>query len=145
MSRRGAFVDIEPCLRKAQRFQEVAPLSLTAWKACNTIRALSEQRRTDAGVSFRTAPWGEVAMEKTADPIVRALLKESEAFRREKEGHQRYEKILEEFNRRPHLTPDEEMERKKIQKLKLAGKDRMERMILVYKRSRGENPGGRQP
>ena len=77
-------------------------------------------------------------MDKATDPIVRALLKENEEFRREKEAHQRYEKILAEFNRRPHLTPDEEMERKKIQKLKLAGKDRMERMILVYKRSQAK-------
>jgi len=84
-------------------------------------------------------------MEKATDPIVGALLKESEEFRREKEAHQRYEKILEEFNRRPHLTPDEEMERKKIQKLKLAGKDRMERMILAYKRSRAEKPAGKAP
>jgi len=84
-------------------------------------------------------------MEKTTDPIVKALLKESEEFRREKDAHQRYEKILAEFNRRPHLAPDEEMERKKIQKLKLAGKDRMERMIRVYKRSGGESPGGSAP
>lgn len=77
-------------------------------------------------------------MDKATDPILRALLKENEEFRREKEAHQRYEKILAEFNRRPHLTPDEEMERKKIQKLKLAGKDRMERMILVYKRSQAK-------
>jgi hypothetical protein len=82
-------------------------------------------------------------MDQATDPIVGVLLKESEEFRREKEAHQRYEKILEEFNRRPHLTPDEEMERKKIQKLKLAGKDRMERMIRAYKRDRGESSGGR--
>ena len=84
-------------------------------------------------------------MDKATDPILRALLKENEEFRREKEAHQRYEKILAEFNRRPHLTPDEEMERKKIQKLKLAGKDRMERMILVYKRSQAKSSEGSTP
>jgi len=84
-------------------------------------------------------------MDKATDPIVRALLKENEEFRRENEAHQRYEKILAEFNRRPHLAPDEEMERKKIQKLKLAGKDRMERMILSYKRSHAKSPEGSAP
>jgi uncharacterized protein len=81
-------------------------------------------------------------MDKPTDPIVKALLKESEEFRREKDAHQRYEKILEGLARRPHLTPDEEMERKKIQKLKLAGKDRMERMIQARKRSMRDAEGG---
>ena len=72
-------------------------------------------------------------------PFVGSLEKltvENEDFRRAREEHQRYERIIEEFNRRPHLTPDEEMERKKVQKMKLAGKDRMERMILSCRRSR---------
>lgn len=84
-------------------------------------------------------------MDQPRDPIVTALLAENEAFRREKESHQRYEKLLEELARRPHLTPDEEMERKKIQKLKLAAKDRMERMIVAYRRRAAEAEGGRAP
>ncbi len=81
-------------------------------------------------------------MDKRDEPIIKILLRESEEFRREMEAHQRYERILEEFNRRPHLTPDEEMERKKIQKLKLAGKDRMARMILAYRKAHPELDGG---
>ncbi|NOY44067.1 MAG: DUF465 domain-containing protein [Deltaproteobacteria bacterium] len=77
-------------------------------------------------------------MEKRDEAIAKILMKESEEFRREMEAHQRYERILEELNRRPHLTPDEEMERKKIQKLKLAGKDRMARMILAYRKAHPE-------
>lgn len=84
-------------------------------------------------------------MDQSREPVVKALLAENEAFRREKEVHQRYEKILEELARRPHLTPDEEMERKKIQKLKLAAKDRMERMIVTYRRRTTQTEGGRTP
>lgn len=70
--------------------------------------------------------------------IIQCLLQENEAFRQEYATHQRYEQLLEEFNRRPHLTTDEELERRKLQKLKLAGKDRMARMIFEYGR---EHPG----
>ncbi len=83
-------------------------------------------------------------MEKREEDIVKALSKESEAFRREMEAHQRYEAILEELNRRRHLTPDEEMERKKIQKLKLAGKDRMARMIQMYRAKHPTTARGEQ-
>ncbi len=81
----------------------------------------------------------------TDDPIVKALLKESEEFRRERDAHQRYERILDGLARRPHLTPDEEIERRKIQKLKLAGKDRMERMMQAYKKRARDAQGGNAP
>ena len=84
-------------------------------------------------------------MGKQDEEIAKILRKESEAFRREMEAHQRYEAILEEFNRRPHLTADEEMERKKIQKLKLAGKDRMARMIDAYRAQHLKPRGGQEP
>ena len=81
-------------------------------------------------------------MEKRDEPIIKSLLKENEEFRREHETHQRYEKLLEEFNRRPHLTTDEELERKKVQKLKLAGKDRMARLIFEYRKANPDVNGG---
>ncbi len=74
-------------------------------------------------------------MANTDDSIAESLLRESEEFRRAREQHERLERILEEFNRRPHLTADEEMERKKIQKLKLVGKDRMERMLFAHRKA----------
>lgn len=74
-------------------------------------------------------------MGSTDDPVVQSLLRESDEFRRAREQHERYERILGEFDRRPHLTADEEMERKKVQKLKLAGKDRMERMLSAHRKA----------
>jgi len=52
------------------------------------------------------------------------------------EEHAEYERKLEEWNRRVYLPPEEEMERKKIQKLKLAGRDRIEAILAKY-RSQG--------
>jgi hypothetical protein len=63
------------------------------------------------------------------DPVVQRLLKESEAFQRLWTRHQRYEQQLAELDRIPHLTPVQELERKNLQKLKLAGKDQMMELV----------------
>jgi uncharacterized protein YdcH (DUF465 family) len=49
------------------------------------------------------------------------------------DDHQEYERKLEDFNRRLYLTPVEEVERKRIQKLKLAGRDRIENILKKYR------------
>ena len=49
------------------------------------------------------------------------------------EKHHEYERILEDFNRRLYLTPEEGVERKRIQKLKLAGRDRIETLLKKYR------------
>jgi len=43
--------------------------------------------------------------------------------------HLYYEQQLEELDRQSYLTPDEQLERKQIQKLKLAGKDQIARIL----------------
>lgn len=63
------------------------------------------------------------------DATVQRLLRENEAFQRLWARHQRYEQQLAEIDGIPHLTPEQELERRNIQKLKLAGKDQM--MALV--------------
>ena len=84
-------------------------------------------------------------MEGRDEVIARVLSGESEEFRRELEAHQRYEKVLEELARRPHLGPEDEIEKRKVQKLKLAGKDRMARMILSYRRQHPEPADSGRP
>jgi uncharacterized protein len=54
------------------------------------------------------------------------LCDEKPRFRLLFEEHMLLEKQLSRLDQKPHLTPEEEFERKKIQKLKLAGKDEME-------------------
>ncbi len=47
--------------------------------------------------------------------------------------HEEYERRLEEFNRRPYLTAEETLERKRLQKLKLAGRDKIEEILAKYR------------
>ena len=63
------------------------------------------------------------------EPVVKKLLAESEAFQRLWARHLRYEQQLADLDRFHHLTPDQEFERRTIQKLKLAGKDEMATMV----------------
>jgi uncharacterized protein YdcH (DUF465 family) len=56
------------------------------------------------------------------------------------EEHEGFERKLAEFNRLVYLTADEEIERKKIQKLKLAGRDRIEAILAKY---RSREAGGK--
>jgi len=48
------------------------------------------------------------------------------------EEHMLFEKQLAMLDQKSHLTPEEELERKKMQKLKLAGKDEMERIKRTW-------------
>jgi uncharacterized protein YdcH (DUF465 family) len=47
--------------------------------------------------------------------------------------HEDFERRLEEFNRRPYLTAEETLERKRLQKLKLAGRDKIEQILAKYR------------
>lgn len=49
--------------------------------------------------------------------------------------HQNLERELERFNNKPFLSPNEEIERKNIQKKKLKGRDRMESILRRYRES----------
>jgi uncharacterized protein YdcH (DUF465 family) len=60
------------------------------------------------------------------------LFDEKPRFRLLFEEHLLLEKQLGMLDQRPHLTPEEELERKKIQKLKLAGKDEMEHIKRTW-------------
>ncbi|MGC9519382.1 MAG: DUF465 domain-containing protein [Desulfuromonadaceae bacterium] len=62
------------------------------------------------------------------------LAAENPHFRMLYEQHQIYEKQLKNYEDSNYLSADDEVERKKIQKLKLAGKDEMNQ-ILAQARS----------
>ncbi len=72
-------------------------------------------------------------MEDKEGLLRKRLIEEDPEFKKLMEEHLKFEKILEEFNERSHLTPSEEMERKRIQKLKLSGKDRMELIMAQHR------------
>lgn len=71
--------------------------------------------------------------------IAEVLLKESEEYKKLGEEHRSLEKILGEINKKVYLTPEEEVEKKRIQKLKLIKKDRMAELIREYRKSHSVN------
>ena len=65
--------------------------------------------------------------------IVEALRRESEEFRRIEEEHRALDERIAEMDKNRYLTTEEEMERKKLQKKKLAMKDQMAELIRNYR------------
>ncbi|MCK9171867.1 YdcH family protein [Desulfuromonas thiophila] len=61
--------------------------------------------------------------------IISQLFENDARFRKLYEEHHILEKQLEQLNNSPYLSVEEELQKKKIQKMKLAGRDEMERMI----------------
>ena len=74
-------------------------------------------------------------MEKRDEKLIAQLIKENKTLREYVEQHKEYERQLEEYNKRIHLTSEESMERRKIQKLKLAGRDKIERILAEHRRA----------
>ncbi len=75
-------------------------------------------------------------MEKRDLELIQRLISSDPELKRRMDEHQEFEQKLAEMNRRLYLTPEEEVERKRIQKLKLAGRDRIEAILAKY-RSQG--------
>jgi len=65
------------------------------------------------------------------------LLEKDAEFKGIYEAHRSYEKKVAKLGKRPHLTMEEELEKKRLQKLKLTHKDRMEEIISRYMEVRG--------
>jgi uncharacterized protein len=66
--------------------------------------------------------------------IVDQLKKENEEFKKLSEEHKNLDGLLVEIDNKRYLSPEEEVERKRIQKLKLLRKDRMAELIREYKK-----------
>ena len=71
--------------------------------------------------------------------IADVLEKENEEFRKLGEEHKNLEEILAEMNNKVYLTSEEEIEKKRIQKLKLVKKDRMAELVREYKKRHSVN------
>lgn len=71
----------------------------------------------------------------TDEEIAKVLAGENEEFKVVGEEHSNLKALLHEFQSKVYLTPEEELEKKRLQKLKLAKKDRMAEMIREYKQA----------
>lgn len=68
----------------------------------------------------------------TKQELIEEVSKSNQEFKTLLEEHQALEVQLEEFNKRRYLTPEQEVERKIIQKKKLHKKDRMAQILRQY-------------
>lgn len=68
-------------------------------------------------------------MEEKDQDLAQRLSEENPRFRKLHEEHLLFEKKLQEYEDMAYLSEEEDLERKKIQKLKLAGKDEMESIL----------------
>jgi uncharacterized protein len=72
-------------------------------------------------------------MELKDEKTIVSLLDKDPELKRFYEEHREFEKRLADFQHKHHLTPEEEVEMKKLQKLKLAGKDRIMEILGRYR------------
>jgi hypothetical protein len=72
-------------------------------------------------------------MERSDQELIDHLMDRDPELKKYVDEHRDYEKLLEEFNRRPYLTAAETIERKRLQKLKLAGRDRIEQILAQHR------------
>ena len=68
-------------------------------------------------------------MEQYDQALIQQMFDQNPHFRMLYEEHLLLEKELTQINQKPFLSAEEELEKKKIQKLKLAGRDEMERLL----------------
>ncbi len=71
-------------------------------------------------------------VEKDQD-LTQRLSEENPRFRKLYEEHMLFEKKLQEYEEMTYLSEEADLERKKVQKLKLAGKDEMETMLRDFR------------
>jgi uncharacterized protein YdcH (DUF465 family) len=67
------------------------------------------------------------------EELIERLLRENEEFLKAKKAHMELSRQLEEMEKKPYLTPQDEIEIKIIKKKKLALKDEMERILMKYR------------
>ncbi len=65
--------------------------------------------------------------------LIERLMRENEEFSKVKQAHSQLAKQLEELEKKPFLTPQDETEIKIIKKRKLALKDQMEKILVQYR------------
>jgi hypothetical protein len=72
-------------------------------------------------------------MEKPEELLIAKYIHHDDELRKSVEEHRNFESALENFNKRLYLTPQEEMEKKKLQKLKLLSKDKIFQILTKYR------------
>jgi uncharacterized protein YdcH (DUF465 family) len=74
-------------------------------------------------------------MEAKEEALIRSLVNTDPELRRHYEEHVELKKRLEDLRQKPFLTEEEEIEQKRIQKQKLAGKDRIMEILARHRQA----------
>ena len=74
-------------------------------------------------------------MEAKDEQTIVSLLNKDPELKKFYDEHRELEEKLARFQHKHYLTPEEEVEMKKIQKLKLAGKDRVMEILGRYRQA----------
>jgi uncharacterized protein YdcH (DUF465 family) len=72
-------------------------------------------------------------MEAKEEELIHFLIDSDSELRRYYEEHVGLKRRLDELRQKPYLTPSEEIEQKRIQKRKLAGKDRIMEILARHR------------
>ena len=65
--------------------------------------------------------------------LIERLMRENKEFLKAKQTHTQLAKQLEELEKKPFLSPQDEIEIKILKKKKLAAKDQMENILMPYR------------
>jgi uncharacterized protein len=76
-------------------------------------------------------------MEQRDLELIQQLVSSDPELKQLWDAHEDLEGKLATFTSRLYLTPEEEIEKKKLQKKKLAGRDRMEGILAKYRTEKG--------
>ena len=74
-------------------------------------------------------------MEPREEQMIASVVDRDPELRKYYEEHLELEKRLDDLNSRMHLSPEEELEKKRLQKQKLIGKDKIMEILGRYKPS----------
>jgi hypothetical protein len=78
----------------------------------------------------------ELIMEKRDEELIERLIPENKELGRLVAEHKEFESQLDELKKRLYLSDEENREKKRIQKLKLAGRDRIEQILRDFRDKR---------
>jgi uncharacterized protein YdcH (DUF465 family) len=81
-------------------------------------------------------------MDARDEELLRALAPENAVLRHSFERHTQLKAEVDALTSRPHLTTEEELHRRELQKQKLAEKDKIRRFLDDHRRERGEHVSG---
>jgi uncharacterized protein len=72
-------------------------------------------------------------MEKVDEIVIERYVNQDIELKECVEYHRKLEQTLEDYNKRIYLTPQEEVERKNMQKMKLLSKDKIYQILSKYR------------